>query len=351
MENWFKFVKASPDSLDIHILDFIGDWMDDYWGFGVTARSFITMLNEIPTDVKSLRVLINSPGGDVFSGLTIANALREQNTKYNRAVETHVIGLAASSASIIAMAGNPVSMSDNALMMIHNPWGFTIGEARDHRAQADMLDTTRETIVSTYRWHTTKSRAEIKIMMDSETFLTATEAIADGFATRKVDQTFEKSLNRFPPAVIAKLKIPHRHAALARVLTQQRTEFTITKSDPLKKQCFGWASVAVTTDDTVVVDAHDHIIEPQELEQAAYQFNLIHREMDEDHAVPVTGQLIESLVVTPDKLRAMGLSPNALPLGWWVGFQITDDAVFSKVVSGEYCMFSIKGRASFEDEE
>lgn len=127
------------------------------------------------------------------------------------------------------------------------------------------------------------------------------------------------------------------------------SKFAIAKTDPIKRQCFGWASVAVTVNNAAVVDGHEHVIDPEELEQAAYQFNLHHRDMDDNHTEPVAGTLIESLVVTAEKLAAMGLPADALPQGWWVGFQVADDAVFQKVMTGEYRMFSIAGTAALEE--
>lgn len=344
---WFRFEKTAPDSVDIYIIDFIGDWLDDMWGFGVTARAFVDTLASLPDSVKNIRVLINSPGGDVYSGLTIANALRLQHAERGRSVETVVMGIAASSASLIMMGGSIISMADNAVAMIHPPWTMTRGGAKAHLQAAARMDVLRDSAVQTYRWHSTESAKDIAQMMDDETYLTADEAVRMGFATRKIAGKFEKS--RFPASVVADLKLPARMAEFAKELTQPARAFVITKADPVKKQCFGWASVAVTVDGEAIVDAHDHVIEPGDLEQAAYGFVMLHRDLDERHTAPVRGTVIESMVVTPDKLKAMGLPTNALPQGWWVGFQITDDAVFAKVQSGEYTMFSIAGTASLED--
>ena len=126
-------------------------------------------------------------------------------------------------------------------------------------------------------------------------------------------------------------------------------KFEIRKIDEYAQQVFGWASVAFTEDGEQVVDSHDHIIEGDELEKAVYQFNLVHRALDEKHTEAVQGHLIESLVVTPEKLEKMGLPKDALPQGWWVGFWVPDPAVFAKVVEGDYEMFSIAGTAVIED--
>lgn len=346
--NWFRFEKSTPDQVDIFIIDFIGDWVDDYWGFGTTARSFMAQLEALPDSIQKIRVLINSPGGDVYSGITIANALRMQHAERGRVVETHVMGIAASSASLILMGGSRITAASNAIVMIHDPWTRTQGNAKQHAQAIARLDSIRDAGIETYKWHSSLSKTALSDMMKEEAYLTAEEAKAHGFVHEITDakESVEKA---FPAAVVAGLRLPSRFQAFAKQLTQPPRTFSIAKADPLKKQCFGWASVAMTVDGQPVVDGHQHIIEPNELEQAAYKFAMHYRDMDGGHTDPVVGVLIESLVVTPEKLEAMGLASNAMPQGWWVGFQVTDDAVFKKVLSGEYAMFSIAGTASTED--
>lgn len=127
--------------------------------------------------------------------------------------------------------------------------------------------------------------------------------------------------------------------------------FQIKKVDRPSQHVFGWASVALSLDGEEVVDSHNHVIDPDDLEKAVYEFNLISRALDEKHTEAVQGHLVESLMVTPDKLAAMGLEKDALPAGWWVGFWVPDPDVFTKVVEGEYQMFSIQGTARIESAE
>lgn len=127
--------------------------------------------------------------------------------------------------------------------------------------------------------------------------------------------------------------------------------FQIAKTVPAKQQVFGWASVAALASGETVVDSHEHVIPPDELESAVYEFNMFYRDLDEKHTEAVQGTLIESFMVTPDKLEIMGLAKDALPTGWWVGFWIADPNLFQKVVNGEYSMFSIAGVAVVESEE
>lgn len=107
---------------------------------------------------------------------------------------------------------------------------------------------------------------------------------------------------------------------------------------------FGWANVAATVDGEVV-DAHSDTIEPATLEKAAYEYVLKFRDAGQMHSGGSVGRLVESFVVTPQKLVAMGLPGDALPQGWFVGFKIDDAGVWAKVKNGEYPMFSIQGRA------
>jgi hypothetical protein len=118
----------------------------------------------------------------------------------------------------------------------------------------------------------------------------------------------------------------------------------VIKTDAKRQQVFGWASIAMS-DGELTVDSYGDIIEPEDLEDAAYEFVLRFRDLNEKHEGPVQGQLIESLVVTPEKLAKMGLASDAMVMGWWVGFWVPDPVVFAKIESGEYTMFSIEGRA------
>ena len=126
--------------------------------------------------------------------------------------------------------------------------------------------------------------------------------------------------------------------------------FKIQKSDDDKRLAFGWASVAQYTNGISVVDSQKDIIEPQELEQAAYNFVRFYREGGEIHKRGDCAVLIESMVFTPEKTKALGIPDGTLPaVGWWIGFYVTDDEVWEKVKSGEYLMFSIEGEAIREE--
>jgi ATP-dependent protease ClpP protease subunit len=228
--NWFRFQNVADDAsvVEIHVIDIIGDWIDElineYYGMKatLTAKGFLEQLSKLDASVKTIRVRINSPGGDVFAALTIANALRDQQRTKGRTVETIVDGLAASAASIIAMAGKTVTMADNALMMIHAPWSLAMGNAGDMRKAAETLDAVQNTIVATYQWHSTETPEAIAALIEAETWMSADEAIAHGFATDKVEGLQAAAL--LTPMAVSSLKVPDQFKA--------RVEALVAKAAP-----------------------------------------------------------------------------------------------------------------------
>jgi cation transport regulator ChaB len=123
----------------------------------------------------------------------------------------------------------------------------------------------------------------------------------------------------------------------------------ILKLDAARQYVFGWASVAFAKDGSQVEDVQGDLIDLEDLEEAAYQFALAYRESGEMHTGEAVGQMIESFMVTPDKLEAMGLPPDSLPLGHWVGFHVPDPDIFAKITDGTYSAFSIQGTAVREE--
>ncbi len=181
---WYRFLaQATPDVAELLIYDEIGvGWFSD----GVTAKQFITDLMALSDAVKTLRIHVNSPGGDVFDAVAIANMLRAQSRDHGRMVEMMIEGLAASAATIVTSAGDSIRIGDNAMMMIHNPWGLTIGSAADMRQTAEELDQIRSAILATYRWVSPLSVEELSALMDATTWMNAEEAVKNGFATEIV---------------------------------------------------------------------------------------------------------------------------------------------------------------------
>lgn len=119
----------------------------------------------------------------------------------------------------------------------------------------------------------------------------------------------------------------------------------ITKSDDDKMLAFGWANVSIRSNGEVIEDWQEDIVEPEELERAAYNFVELYREGGEMHERGGTAVLIESVVFTEEKMKAIGIPVGTLPVGWWIGFKILDEDVWEKVKDGTYSMFSIEGEA------
>ena len=124
-----------------------------------------------------------------------------------------------------------------------------------------------------------------------------------------------------------------------------KSRFRIMKSDDEKMLAFGWANVSMRVDGELIEDWQADIIEPEELENAAYEYVLLYREGGEMHERGGVAVLIESVVFTEEKMQAMGIPAGTLPVGWWIGFKITDKDVWEKVKNGTYQMFSIEGEA------
>lgn len=172
---WFDIKNETAESADVYIYDVVGDpWV------GLDSATVVKQLNAIKSAKINLR--INSPGGMVFDGMAIYNAL----ARHPAEVTTHIDGIAASIASVIALAGKRVLIAENAMMMIHNPWSIAAGDSAEFRKQADVLDQIKETIINTYVTRTSMERAEVAQLMDAETWFTAADAVARKFADETV---------------------------------------------------------------------------------------------------------------------------------------------------------------------
>lgn len=121
--------------------------------------------------------------------------------------------------------------------------------------------------------------------------------------------------------------------------------FKIAKSDDEKRLVFGWASVSMRVDGEVIEDWQEDIVEPEELEHAAYEYVLLYRDGSEMHERGGVASLVESVVFTEEKMKAIGIPEGTLPVGWWIGFKVLDEDVWEKVKDGTYSMFSIEGTA------
>lgn len=186
MKRWYEMrAVAESSGAEILIYDEIGLW-------GIKASDFIADLKALG-DVSEIAVRINSPGGDVFDGLAIHNVLRRHKAR----IVVTVDGIAASIASVIAMAGDEVVMPENAMMMIHDPSGIGWGTAQDMRELADVMDKVKASLIAAYRARAKVEDAELERLMTDETWLSAAEAVELGLADR-VEQAV-KMAARFDP--------------------------------------------------------------------------------------------------------------------------------------------------------
>lgn len=125
--------------------------------------------------------------------------------------------------------------------------------------------------------------------------------------------------------------------------------FSIKKADEDKHLAFGWAYVSQDEEGQQTEDWSGDQLEPAELEQAAYGFVELYREGGEMHERGGCAVLVESMVFTAEKQQAIGIPDGTLPVGWWIGFKVTDEDVWAKVKDGTYPMFSIEGSAIREE--
>ena len=180
--DWLYYApaNAASETATIQIFDQIGeDW---FGGSGLSGKQFSDVLAEVGNG--PLLVEINSPGGNVWDGLSIYNQLRGRKAP----VTTRVVGIAASIASIIALAGDRVEMADAALMMIHDPSGMASGTSEDMRKMADALDQHAQVLVGVYAKKTGRSPESIRAAMKSETWFTTAEAVAFGLVDKPIKQ-------------------------------------------------------------------------------------------------------------------------------------------------------------------
>ncbi|MGV8860176.1 MAG: head maturation protease, ClpP-related [Pseudomonas sp.] len=174
-QHWYS-VKAVGDagqrSIEIYVYGEIGTW-------GITANQFVQDLRAMDDGVSPVIAAFNSIGGDLFDGLAIHNALSRLGERCTARIDA----LAASAASVAACGAHKVVIAANAMLMIHNPWTFAGGDAEDLRRVADVLDQTLEAIIAAYKSKAPNiDEAELRRLVNAETWLTANEAVALGLA-------------------------------------------------------------------------------------------------------------------------------------------------------------------------
>ena len=174
-KHWYS-LKASGEaetrSIEVYVYGEIGTW-------GITANQFVRDLAAMDDGVSPIVVAFNSIGGDLFDGLAIHNALSRLGERCTGRVDA----LAASAASVAVCGAHKVVIASNAMLMIHNPWTYAAGDAEDLRKVATALDQAMEAIIAAYKAKAPNiDEVELRRMVNAETWLTASEAVALGLA-------------------------------------------------------------------------------------------------------------------------------------------------------------------------
>lgn len=172
--DWYSIKEQNKDNTEIFIYDVIG------WPF-IDANIFVQELSKI--DTKNITLRINSPGGDVFDGMAIHNALKAHESN----VITKIEGIAASMGSVVALAGDEVQAYDNTMLMIHDPWSIAIGNQYDFKEISDILSQLSENILSVYYKKSKVGKRALKQMMKDETWMKPDVAKEKGFIDTIID--------------------------------------------------------------------------------------------------------------------------------------------------------------------
>jgi ATP-dependent Clp endopeptidase proteolytic subunit ClpP len=168
-------VVSEDGTATLRLYDPIDSW-GEYWG--VSAKEFAQTLDELPDTVTRIELHVNSPGGDVFDGIAIMNALRA----HAATVTVIVDGIAASAASFIAASADTLIMAPNSELMIHDAWGLVVGNAADMKQMAELLDHLSNNIASVYARKAGGSTEDWRAAMQRESWFSAEEALAAGLA-------------------------------------------------------------------------------------------------------------------------------------------------------------------------
>ncbi len=191
--------KADSDEATVYLYDMIVDTAQEaeWWG-GVSAEAFVQALSGIKAGTIHLRV--NSPGGSVFGGRAMEQAIRMHPAN----VIAHVDGLAASAASFLIMSADEVRMAPGSFLMIHNAWSFAMGNAAEMRKSADLLDQIDASLVKTYATRTGQTPEDIAQWMAAETWIEADKAVEQGFANSIEDTKAKASASQWDLSAYSK---------------------------------------------------------------------------------------------------------------------------------------------------
>lgn len=306
---YYTIACRSPAVADIRIDGPVGDYRLEE---SVTARQFVTDLNQIRAD--AINVYINSPGGSVMDANVIYSALQRHPAKINVVVD----GWALSAASMIAMAGDTISMGQRSMLMLHNPHTTVAGNAAELRKTADVLDKVKSGMLDAYRQRMKGTADEISTILDAETWFSADEAVAAGLADGIVEDL--RSPSPVPAALCAQISIPSAFSAFA----LSDADSNPIEDDPLSTELLESELAALQQANATLQEqlaaekaareaAESTLAEAQaaaKLNQVKALFAQLHREWSDEAAAPFLALPEAALTLLAAEL--MALQPPAL---------------------------------------
>ncbi len=210
-KNAVPAVKIDGTTASIRLFDPIDSW-GEWWG--MSAKELAQTLDELPSHITTVELLINSPGGDVFDGVAMVNVLRAHSARIRAVVQ----GIAASAASFIACAADECVMAPNSTLMIHDAWGMCVGSADDMLAYATVLEQVCGNMAEIYVAKSGMSTDEVRAVMKAETWYTAEQAVAAGLADTIAEPEPDST---DPPAPATALSVAEIRALIADVLAER----------------------------------------------------------------------------------------------------------------------------------
>lgn len=229
--------QMTQNSADIYIYgDIYDSWWDDESNSAISLKDKLLELG----DISEINLHINSLGGDVFEGIAMFNLLKQHKAN----VKVYIDGVAASIASVIAMAGDTIYMPKNSMMMIHNCWSYACGNSKEFRKLADDLDKIMESSIESYMSKINITKEELKELLDNESWLTAQECFDMGFADEllpmsdDIEQSASKSI----------MDLVKENQNLKMQIKQETVDSSIENIEPIVEKAMGKIAEKIKND-------------------------------------------------------------------------------------------------------
>lgn len=343
-DSWYSIQASANNSADIRIYDEIGGW-------GISARQFAEELTALG-NISSINLHIHSPGGSVFDGIAIYNLLKNHTASKT----VYIDGLAASMASVIAMVGNPIIMPENAMMMIHRPWGIAGGDAEDMRDYAALLEKLETVMIPAYAEKTGKTTEEIAAMLAAETWMSGSECVEMGFADKvlspvkamaQIQSKRLEEFNNMPTSIKNMITAPRGNA-----INQPAVPVTPVAQVPVQTGVTQPAPVAIDAD---AIRAQEREAQKKRVSDIQNLFAMFgNRHGDVMNACIIDVEC--SVDAAKDKLLE-ALGKNATPSNTHGGTQNTQNPMLSHIYAGngnfagDGIRASLMARAGYEESQ